>query len=173
MKDRTFRIVLIPIFTVLTAVGAQISIPIGSVPVTLQMLFVFFAGFMLKPCDALISMLLYLSLGAAGLPVFANFSAGLHHLVGPTAGYLWAFPVAAFFISYLKKVNQILAGIFGLLVVYIFGWIVLGFFIKSFVKAFMVGVLPFIAIDLVKMFIALYAWKKADKVLGGVINEKT
>lgn len=172
MKDRVFRIVLIPLFAALTAVGAQIAIPIGSVPVTLQMLFVFFTGFMLKPYDALISMLLYLSLGAAGLPVFANFSSGIQHLVGPTAGYLWAFPLAAFLISYFKKINPILAGILGLTVVYLLGWTVLGIFIKNFAKAFMVGVLPFIAIDILKMFIALYAWKKVERIIGGMINEK-
>lgn len=172
MESRTSRIVLIPIFAALTAVGAQIAIPIGSVPITLQMLFVFLTGFVLKPYDALISMILYLVLGAAGLPVFANFSAGFQHLVGPTAGYLWAFPIAAFLISFFKKVNPILAGITGLLVVYLLGWTVLGITIKNFAKAFMVGVLPFIAIDTVKMFIALYAWKKVDKVIGGMIDEK-
>lgn len=172
MKDRTFRIVLIPLFAALTAVGAQIAIPIGSVPITLQMLFVFLTGFVLKPYDALISMILYLVLGAAGLPVFANFSAGFQHLVGPTAGYLWAFPLSAFLVSYFKKMNSILAGILGLTVVYLLGWTVLGLFIKNFAKAFMVGVLPFIGIDLVKMFLALYAWKKVEKIIGGTVNEK-
>ncbi|MEN3042497.1 MAG: biotin transporter BioY [Fervidobacterium sp.] len=172
-NDRILRVVFIPVFTALTAVGAQISIPIGNVPITLQMLFVFLAGFMLKPYDALISMLLYLTLGGAGLPVFANFSGGAQHLVGPTAGYLWAFPISAFVIGFLKKNNQFLAGIVGLLIVYLLGWAWLGISINNFTKAFIVGVLPFVPIDLIKMFIALYVWKKSEKIIGGIVNEET
>jgi biotin transport system substrate-specific component len=153
-------------------VGAQISIPLGTVPVTLQMLFVFLAGFLLNPFDAFLSMILYLTLGIAGIPVFANFSAGFQHLVGPTAGYLWAFPVAAFTISYLRRVNYFIAGSVGLIIVYLLGWGVLGFFIKDFSKAFIVGVLPFIVVDFLKMLLSWYASRKVKKILGGVVNEE-
>lgn len=173
MKDsRVLRIVLIPVFAVLTAVGAQISIPLVTVPVTLQMFFVFLAGFFLNPMDALMAMVLYLTLGVIGIPVFSNFSAGFQHLVGPTAGYLWAFPLAAFLISYLKKINYFLAGITGLSVVYLLGWSVLGLFIKNLSKSFLVGVLPFIGIDFVKMILALYAYKKLEKIMEGKLNEE-
>lgn len=76
------------LFSALTAVGAQIAIPVGNVPTTLQMFFVFLSGFLLSPFEAMTYMLLYLTLGALGLPVFANFSGGIAHLVGPTSGYL-------------------------------------------------------------------------------------
>jgi len=101
--DKALSVAVIPLFAALTAVGSQLSIPFGAVPVTLQMFFVFLAGYMLKPLDAFISMLLYLVLGAIGMPVFANFSAGFMHLVGPTSGYIWSFPLAAYMISALKS----------------------------------------------------------------------
>lgn len=162
--DKTLRIVMIPLFVALTAVGSQLSIPFGTVPVTLQMFFVFLAGYMLQPFDAFMSMLLYLVLGAIGIPVFANFSAGFMYLVGPTSGYLWAFPLAAYVISALKSKNLFVAGLVGLFLVYLLGWFILGISIHTFQKAFLVGVLPFIAFDVGKLFVAIYACKKLYKL---------
>ncbi|HPC25593.1 MAG TPA: biotin transporter BioY [Fervidobacterium sp.] len=163
--DKALSVVMIPLFAALTAVGSQLSIPFGTVPVTLQMFFVFLAGYMLKPLDAFISMFLYLVLGAIGIPVFANFSAGFTHLVGPTSGYLWAFPLAAYIISALKKRNLFVVGLTGLSIVYLLGWLILGISIHTFQKAFVVGVLPFIAFDVGKLFVAIYAYKKMYKLL--------
>jgi biotin transport system substrate-specific component len=156
------------LFAALTAVGAQIAIPVGNVPITLQMFFVFLSGFLLSPFEAMTSMLLYLTLGALGLPVFANFSGGIAHLVGPTSGYLWAFPISAFLIAQLRrKFNTVLSGIVGLVVVYIIGWIVLGLHIGGYRKAFIVGVIPFVLIDFAKLFFANLVALKIDKVMRG------
>ncbi|HOQ39542.1 MAG TPA: biotin transporter BioY [Fervidobacterium sp.] len=163
--NRTLSMVMIPLFTALTAVGSQISIPFGTVPVTLQMLFVFLAGYILKPFEAFMSMMLYLVLGGIGIPVFANLSAGFSYLVGPTSGYLWAFPLAAYIISSSKNRNLFASGLTGLCIVYAFGWLVLGASIQSFQKAFVVGILPFIAFDIGKLFVAIYAYKKICKSL--------
>lgn len=173
MKERITDLTLVALFAVLTAVGAQIAIPVGSVPITLQMFFVFLAGFILKPIHALLSMTVYISLGAIGIPVFANFSAGIQHLVGPTAGYLWAFPLSAFIVSLLKRTNAIMAGLIGLSVVYLLGWLVLGMHIGNFAKAFFVGVVPFIILDLVKMILSLIVSEKLIKVLGGITHEQS
>ncbi len=165
--SRAKRVAFIALFTVLTAVGAQISIPLGAVPITLQMLFVFLTGLLLEPLDALLSLVLYLLMGAIGLPVFANFSGGLSHLFGPTAGYLYAFPISAFVIAFLrKKVNSYISGIVGLVIVYLLGWFVLGYKIHSFQKAFLVGVAPFILVDAVKMIVAVVISKKLERILG-------
>ncbi len=165
--SRTKKVAFIALFTVLIAVGAQISIPVGTVPITLQMLFIFLAGFLLEPFDALLSLGLYLIMGAIGLPVFANLSGGLSHLFGPTAGYLYAFPISAFVIAFLrKKVNPYIAGAVGLAIVYLLGWFLLGLRIHSFQKAFLVGVAPFILVDAVKMVVAVVISKKLEKILG-------
>ena len=86
---------LIPVFALLTALGAQVSVPMTPVPMTLQSLAVVAAGFVLGWRGGAAAMALYLLLGALGLPVFSDGGAGLDALTGPTAGYLWSFPLAA------------------------------------------------------------------------------
>ncbi|WP_135821791.1 biotin transporter BioY [Halostella litorea] len=77
--------------------GAYVSFPLpfSSVPVTLQVLGVFLAGIVLGPVWGAASMVLYLAVGAIGVPVFAGGGAGVGTLLGPTGGYLWSYPVAA------------------------------------------------------------------------------
>lgn len=77
------------------AVSAQIQVPMWPVPVTGQTLVVLLLGFVLGPRLAASTVLAYLAEGAMGLPVFAGLGAGAGHLVGPTAGYLWGFVLAA------------------------------------------------------------------------------
>ncbi|HET7187408.1 MAG TPA: biotin transporter BioY, partial [Gemmatimonadaceae bacterium] len=80
------------------ALAAQFALPIPGtpVPITLQPFVVVLAGLLLGPVDAAAAMVLYLVAGAAGLPVFAPIGApGLARLLGPTGGYLLAYPVAA------------------------------------------------------------------------------
>src|SRR5712691_6222460 len=82
----------------LVAGAAQISIPLPGtpVPMTLQPLAVLLVGGLLGPALGAASMILYLALGAAGLPVFTPYGLpGLARLIGPTGGYLIAYPVAA------------------------------------------------------------------------------
>lgn len=79
-----------------TAVCAQISIPLpGGVPLTLSVAAVFLTGALLAPGLAFASQLVYLLLGAFGLPIFAGFSGGLGALLGPTGGYLLVYPLMA------------------------------------------------------------------------------
>ena len=94
----TMQVVL---FAALTAVGAQIAIPHAPVPFTLQTLFVLLSGALLGPWVGASSMLVYLAAGIAGAPVFSSLGFGLARLIGPTGGYLLAFPAAAFTVGYL------------------------------------------------------------------------
>lgn len=77
------------------SIVATIPYPFSPAPITLQVLFVFLAGLVLGPVWGTVSMLLYLIAGAAGLPVFANMTAGLGPLFGRTGGFLWSYPFAA------------------------------------------------------------------------------
>lgn len=90
------RVLAICAFAALTAVGAWIRIPLPftPVPITLQTFFVLLAGAWLGSRDGAASQVLYLAVGAAGLPVFTA-GGGVAALAGPTAGFLLAFPVVA------------------------------------------------------------------------------
>jgi biotin transport system substrate-specific component len=94
------RVVGIAAFVVLTAIGAfvRIPLPFTPVPITLQTFFVLASGIYLGGRDAALSQVLYLALGVAGLPVFAGAS-GLAHAMGPTGGFLLAFPIAAWLVG--------------------------------------------------------------------------
>lgn len=72
-----------------------IPLPLSPVPVTLQVLFVFLAGLVLGPVWGTVSLLLYLTAGAIGLPVFSGLEAGLGTLFGQTGGFLWSYPLGA------------------------------------------------------------------------------
>ncbi len=92
-------------FALLTAIGAQVEIPHQPVPFTLQTFFVLLAGALLGPRNGFLSMSLYLLLGISGLPVFSGGGFGVARIVGPTGGYLLAFPLAAFVIGWIASLR--------------------------------------------------------------------
>src|SRR6266446_3257621 len=83
-------------FSLLTALSAQVSIPIGPVPITGQTFAVLLTGVLLGSRLGALAMIAYLIEGASGLPFFQQGHFGLLYLMGPTGGYLIAFPAAAF-----------------------------------------------------------------------------
>lgn len=94
------RVAWVVFGALLTALGAQASVPWQPVPFTLQTLAVTLAGLAMGARLGAATQITYLGLGAIGLPVFANFSGGAIHLTGPTAGYLLSFPLAAALLGY-------------------------------------------------------------------------
>lgn len=144
------------------ALSAQFALPIPGtpVPLTLQPFVVVLAGLLLGPVDAAAAMLLYLAAGALGLPVFAPIGApGLARLLGPTGGYLLAYPVAAAVAARLGAGREAfaaraLAAIAGILVIYLGGVAQLAVLSGSLVSASLLGVLPFVAADAVKAIVA-------------------
>jgi biotin transport system substrate-specific component len=111
MAERHESVELVPDVTVehvtkavllaaLTAVLAQASIDLpGGIPFSFQPFGVFFAGLLLGPVWGGFSMLLYVTVGAAGVPVFSNFTGGIGVLSGPTGGFLVGFVLAAIVIG--------------------------------------------------------------------------
>lgn len=157
------------LFAALTAVGAQISIPLGEVPITLQVLFVLLSGTILGARLGAISQLVYIIAGAVGFPVFAGLSGGAAVLYGPTGGYLMAFPIAAGIAGFLAEKRRleyyILGSLMAIGVIYLLGWFRLGLFLGDLRKAFVVGVLPFIAVDLIKATVAVAVTDRVRKAL--------
>jgi len=96
-RNATTDLALIAVFAALVAACTLVpAIPVGiGVPITLQTLGVMLAGLVLGPLRGFLAVLLYVVVGLAGLPVFAQGGAGLANLVKPAAGYLLAFPLGA------------------------------------------------------------------------------
>jgi len=124
-----FRLVLSALFTALIAVGSYLAIPFVPVPLVLANFFALLAGLLLGPVHGGLAVLLYLVLGALGLPVFSGGSGGLGHFAGPTGGfllgYLLAAVVAGFTAHGLKGTGKLpglvrlaLAGLLGLVALY-------------------------------------------------------
>ncbi|ASJ04871.1 biotin transporter BioY [Thermococcus barossii] len=159
------------LFAALTAVGAQISIPIGPVPITLQVLVVLLSGLVLGARLGFLSQLVYVVMGAVGLPVFAGFQGGFAILYGPTGGYIAAFPIAAFIAGYVaektgKKSGMLGGSLVGVGVIYLLGWLRLGLFLGGdFQKAFLLGVMPFLPVDAIKAGVAVLIADRVRKAI--------
>ena len=100
-QNRTLSLILPAFGAAIIAALAQIVIPIGAVPITLQTFAVGLVAAILKPREATLAATLYLILGAIGLPVFAGGGGGLQAFFSPSAGYLLAYPFFAFVTSKL------------------------------------------------------------------------
>ena len=150
---------------VLTAAAAQISFPIPFTPVpfTVQPMVVLLGAAALGSRLGALSQILYLTAGLAGLPVFAfapELPQGFARVVGPSGGYLMAFPIAAFVTGLLAErgfdrayLTSILAMAIGLSIIFAGGvlWLTVGVGLQS---ALGVGLYPFVIVDAVKILAA-------------------
>ena len=155
--------------TVLTIAGAQVSIPLPFTPVpfTFQPMVVLLGAAALGPRLGMASQILYLALGFAGLPVFAAspiLPQGAARLLGPTGGYLMAYPFAAFAAGWLAQrgfdrryLTAVLAMICGLAIVFAGGILWLTIASRPSIGlsgALATGFVPFIIPDLLKLLVA-------------------
>ncbi len=164
----TRRVLAVALFALLTALGAAVAVPLPGtlVPVTLQTLVVSLAGVLLGPFLGAASQAAYLMAGALGAPVFAAGRAGVGWLLGPTGGYLLAFPLAAAVTGWLAgplrsswNVRAALrlgfAILLGTAVIFAGGVAQLTLLTGDPVHALATGLVPFIAGDLLKVALAL------------------
>lgn len=160
------------LFAALTAAVAPFKIPLGftPVPITLQTLVVLMSGAMLGPYYGALAMILYVVVGALGLPVFAGGGSGIGAILGPTGGYLISYFIAAFVIGkYLwarknpKYLDYVIAMIAGTIIIYALGagWgmVVTGLGVMAILGGW---VLPFIIGDTIKLLAAAYISKNID-----------
>ena len=149
-------------FAIALALASQVAIPIPGtpVPITLQPLVVVLAGMWLGPVAGAASMVLYLIAGATGLPVFSPFGApGLARFLGPTGGYLFAYPVAAFVAGALARRTSSLHGrwlaaLAGSAVLLLGGLAQMAVIYGSLSQALPLAIHPFVPLDAVKAFVA-------------------
>ena len=161
--------ILVVLFSAFVALSARLAIPLPgtAVPLTGQTLAVLLSGAVLGSRRGALALLLYVLEGAAGLPVFAPSAAlpmGFGRLLGPTGGYLLAYPLAAAIVGYLaergwdrRPRTAVLAMLTGNLVIYLVAIPWLMMFTDSAWIALAQGMVPFIPGDLLKVTIAAAA----------------
>ena len=112
MKLTTKTITQCAIFSAFISLMSVITVPIGIIPVTLGLLGVMLAAVILGCKRSVISVIVYILLGAIGIPVFSGFKGGVQVLAGPTGGYITSYILAAALIGFVSdrvKSNGILA----------------------------------------------------------------
>lgn len=161
MRSKTLNIVYCGIFATITAILSQITIPMpGGVPFTLQTFAVYLAGIILGSKRGFVSILVYVLIGTIGLPVFSGFSGGIGTIVGPTGGFILSFPIMSFIIGLVcKKTDNKILIFLGIMLAsipnYLMGMLQFSLVTGStFYNSFLVSVLPFILVDIIKMVLA-------------------
>ena len=183
MKTRTLSLTMTALFCALTAVLAPLTVtlPVTLVPFSLSLIPVFLTGAVLPRQNALLAQVCYLLLGLAGLPVFSGFSSGAGVLLGPTGGFLLAYPASAFLMAWiLEKRFSVprlaLALAAGLLTCYLMGslwYCAVGH--VGYLQALAAAVLPFVLWDAPKALcagLAAAALRKANRMLDASAGRK-
>jgi biotin transport system substrate-specific component len=176
------RVASVLLFTALTAAAAQVSIPLPFTPVpfTLQPMVVLLGGAALGARLGLSAQVLYLLAGIAGLPVFAASAVlpqGPLRLLGPTGGFLWSYPVAAFVAGSLAErgfdrryLTSVAAMTCGLAIVFACGVTWLALFARpagiGVDAALRTGFYPFVPADIFKVLIAAAIMPSLWRLLG-------
>lgn len=149
-----------------------LSIPVSPVPISLGFLGIYFVVSVVGMKLGTISVVIYILLGLAGVPVFTNFTGGPAKLFGPTGGYIIGYIfmalICGFFVDkFGKKLPLYFLGmILGTAVCYLFGTVWLGYQMNlTFLQALAEGVIPYIPIDLLKLVIAMTVGSQIRKRL--------
>lgn len=160
-RNKLRMMIITALFAAITGILAQVTIPLPLVPITGQTLAIGLAATILGAKYGTVSILLYIFIGAVGIPVFTAFSGGFAVLVGPTGGFIVGFIPTAFFIGwYLEKTSYsvgqaMVANTIGMFITLTFGtaWLkVVGSL--SWPAAIASGFAPFIIVGLIKAFLA-------------------
>lgn len=164
MKERheKLRMMMVTaLFAALIGILAQITIPLPLVPITGQTLAVGLAATILGSRYGTSSVLLYLFIGAAGVPVFAEMSGGLAKIFGPTGGYLLSYIPTVYITGLILEKNRFsvamafLANTIGMIITLVIGTVWLKYMSSlSWPVAFASGFAPFIIVGVLKAFLA-------------------
>lgn len=184
-KKRLLRAVLCSLFAAIICVIAPHAIP-TTVPLTLATLGIYVCSCVLTPAMSTLSILLYLAIGAVGVPVFSGYSGGIGKLAGPTGGYLVGYLPMAFVISLIVTLLvrrekrpplavdiaiRMFACVLGTVVLYTFGtvWYVIQQN-TTFAAALPFCVFPFIPGDIAKIVAAALISRGVEKAAGSYIG---
>ena len=178
--DWTRSVSLAVTFSLLTALAAQIVIPIGPVPITGSTFAVLLTGALLGSRLGAMAMIAYLIEGTSGLPFFYGGHGGIAHLLGPTGGYLVAFPAAAFITGAFAEngwdkrfITAVAAMAVGSVVILLAGWAWFSVIMHTApIAAFKVSVMPHIVGDIIKILLAAAVLPTGWKLLRRGASDK-
>lgn len=166
-QKRIMQICRIALFSSLMAISSFISIP-TPIPITFQTFALFLMCDCLPYTQACISVLVYLTLGIMGLPVFAGFQSGVGTLLGPTGGFLIGYLFVALLYGLLSKLSmqkslRFLFAIISLILLYLFGGLWYAYLYGG-SHVLTVCILPFIIPDILKITLALFASNRLRRI---------
>jgi len=169
------KLTISALFTALIAVMAQIAVPLpfSPVPLTGQVIGVMLAGALLGSRAGSLAVIAYLLLGAAGAPVFSMGRSGFYMLSGPTGGYLWGFIPAVYIAGLILEKTETpsiyrtaAAMLTALGLIYLCGALQLGLVMRyNLWQTMLTGVIPFLPLDLLKVFITAFLAGQIKKSL--------
>ena len=168
----TLEMTVTALFAAIIAGASQLTIFIGLVPLSFGIFAVMLCAAILPLRTSFAAVLVYLMVGAVGAPVFAGFHGGIQRLAGPTGGYLIGYIALVLIVGILDKRRD--AGtirltaylIFATLVFYVFGTAWLAVYLNSIADAFLVGVAPFILLDIARAALAAIVGLRLRRAIG-------
>ncbi len=175
--------IAVSLFAAMTAVGAFVAVPLpfGPVPIALASLFALTSGAILGKWLGALSQVVYVTMGLAGIPVFAEFTSGVGVIAGPTGGYLVGYIAGAFLVGLLVEylpfasatARAVPAFVAGTLLIYLLGvpWLMLetGMNLPA---ALVTGVLPFLPGDAIKIMIGTVLYLSLRRQLPRLVRSE-
>lgn len=175
MKFDSKNMTKIAVMTAVICILGPLSIPIGPVPISLTPLTILLSVYILGTASGSVATLLYVFLGAVGLPVFGGFTGGFGIIAGPTGGYIIGYVflalISGWFVEHFYNMVwvQYMGMCLGMAVLYAFGTAWLAYVAHmTFAEALAAGVLPFIAVDMIKMAVSIILGRAVNKRLDAV-----
>lgn len=168
-KINVADITIIGLFAAIIGVLSQIALPMPSgVPATLQTFAIAFCGFVLGKKKGTIAVLIYILIGIAGVPVFANFKSGIYSVIGITGGFIYGFLFLSYFtgksIEFKNKYLIALFSCVGLIICHLLGVIQFSYLAEmDFIKSLFLVSLPYILKDMVSIALAYIVSRAVKK----------
>ena len=161
MNKKIKKLILISVFTAILCIISPISIYIGPIPLSLSLFIILIVNSIFNKFEGVVITVLYILIGAIGLPVFAGGMAGFQVIVGPTGGYIIGYLLCSLIVSLMTNLNNksntilIFSYIIGVILCYLCGVTYYIYLFDSTLKdAIMLCVYPFLIVDTIKISIA-------------------
>jgi len=167
------RMTRISLFASILAISVYLvppfQIPVIEISFTLQTMVIVLIGFLLTPLEAFLSVLIYILIGAVGLPVFSGARGGFSVIFGPSGGFLILFPFVSLGISLFKSDQKrtgyhlLVAFIISVPMLYLLANVYLSFVLEMNYWISLLSLLPLVPFDMIKILLAYFIYLKIPK----------